>query len=154
MKFRLVDKILAWQPRRSIRGTKTVSFEEYRLKAAFGDEPALPESLLVESLFQLANWLIVLSSDFRQMGLVVRTHEIRFPGRLRPGQGMLMEITARSFRDDGILLDGRATVEGNTVAEGTGCLAAPVALADYCDPDDLRVLFSEIYRPHAEDAGA
>jgi 3-hydroxymyristoyl/3-hydroxydecanoyl-(acyl carrier protein) dehydratase len=76
MKFRMVDRILAYEPRRSIRGAKTVSFEEYQLKAAFGDEAHLPETLLLESFFQLGNWLIVLSSDFTQMGMVVRTERI------------------------------------------------------------------------------
>ena len=72
MKFRMVDRILAWQPRQHIRGIKTVSFEEYQLKAAFADQPHLPQTLVMESLFQLGNWLIMLSSDFSQMGLIVR----------------------------------------------------------------------------------
>jgi 3-hydroxyacyl-[acyl-carrier-protein] dehydratase len=147
MKFRMVDRILDWQPRRAIRGVKAVSFEEYELKDALGDEPCLPESLVMESLFQLGNWLIVLSSDFSQMGLVVRFEEIQFAKRLRPGRHLRMEVEIRSWRDDGILFDGRAMVEQETLATGRGCLALPVALGDYHDPDDLRVLFSEIYRP-------
>ena len=67
MKFRMVDRILAWQPRRSIRGLKVASFEEYQLKEPLADEPCLPETLLVESLFQLGNWLVVLTSDFTEM---------------------------------------------------------------------------------------
>ena len=63
MKFRLVDRILDWEPRRVIRGVKAVSFEEYELKRAWGDEPCLPESLVLESLLQLGNWLVIRSSD-------------------------------------------------------------------------------------------
>ena len=70
MKLRMVDRILDWKPRRSIVGVKAVSFEEYSLKSPWGRKAALPESLLVEALFQLGNWLIMLSSDFTQMGLV------------------------------------------------------------------------------------
>ena len=33
---------------------------------------------------------------------------------------------------------------------GCGCLATPAPLADYYDPQDLRVLFSEIYRPEID----
>ena len=76
MKFRMVDRILAWEPRRYIRGIKTVSFEEYRLKAVFADPPHLPQILVTEGLFQLGNWLIMLSSNFSQMGLIVRFQEI------------------------------------------------------------------------------
>ena len=53
----------------------------------------------------------------------------------------------RSWRDDGILFDGRAMVDDKLIAVGRGCLAVPTKLDDYYDPDDLRVLFSEIYRP-------
>ena len=147
MKFRMVDRITAWEPRRFIHGIKTVSFEEYRLKTAFAQPAGLPPTLTMESLFQLGNWLIMLSSDFTQMGLVVRVEGTRFPGVLPPGGSLALEVTVRSYRTDGILFDGRAMQDGRLITEGTGCLAVPAELADYHDPDDLRVLFSEIYRP-------
>jgi 3-hydroxymyristoyl/3-hydroxydecanoyl-(acyl carrier protein) dehydratase len=147
MKFRMVDRIVAWESRRMIKGIKTLSFEEYELKERLGDEPSLPESLLMESLFQLGNWLVVLSSDFSRMGLVIRLEEVRFEARLRPGHQLKIEAVVRSWRDDGILFDGFASVDEEQIAIGCGCLATPVALADYYDPDDLRVLFSEIFRP-------
>jgi 3-hydroxymyristoyl/3-hydroxydecanoyl-(acyl carrier protein) dehydratase len=145
MKFRMVDRILAWEPRRMIRGVKAVSFEEYELRERLGDEPCLPESLVMEALFQLGNWLIVLSSDYTRMGLVVQWGEVRFLARLRPGRRLLMEVNVRTWRDDGILLDGSASDGEKTIVTGSRCLAVPVALADYRDPDDLRVLFSEIH---------
>lgn len=153
MKFRLVDRILDWQPRQSIRGTKAVSFEEYELKWAFGEDPRLPESLVMESVFQLGNWLVVLSSDFTQMGLLVRTQKIHFLEPLRPGEVLLIEVLVRRYRDDGIVFDGRGLVGGQEIARGTGCVATPVELAEYYDPGNLRVLFSEIYRPDGEAVG-
>jgi 3-hydroxymyristoyl/3-hydroxydecanoyl-(acyl carrier protein) dehydratase len=152
MKYRMVDRILAWEPRRTIRGIKTVSFEEYELREPQGDEPYLPESLIMESLFQLGNWLVVLTSDYSQMGLVLQWDEASFPGRLRPGRRLHMEINARSWREDGIVFDGTAWDGEKTVAVGRRCLAVPVPLADYDDPDNLRVLFSEIHRPEAPDS--
>jgi 3-hydroxyacyl-[acyl-carrier-protein] dehydratase len=153
MKFRMVDRILGWESRKSIFGSKTVSFEEYQLKSAFGGEPRLPECLIMESLLQLGNWLIMLSSDFTQMGMVVRTQEISFTDTLRPGENLEMEVQVRSYRSDGIVFDGRAMVQGRLIAAGQGCLAVPVELGNYYDPDDLRVLFSEIYRPRKRDTG-
>ena len=147
MKFRMVDRILAWQPWKSIRGVKSVSFEEYRLKSAFGDEPHLPPTLLTEALFQLGNWLIMLSSDFSQRGLAVRMQEVRFLDTLRPGQSLLMEGKVRSHRADMVAFEGRALVGSEVIATVTGGLALLVDLEDYHDPDDMRVLFSEIYQP-------
>ncbi len=147
MKFRMVDRITSFRPRESICGTKTVSFEEYELKAALADEPRLPETLLMESLFQLGNWLIVLSSDFSQMGLLVRIEEAQFHGPVPPGASVQMDIRVKRYRSDGILFDGRACVGKNVVAVGSGCLATCVPLCEYHDPSDVKVLFSEIYRP-------
>ena len=147
MKFRMVDRILTWQPRRSITGVKAVSFEEYSLKSPWGPEAALPESLVMECLFQLGNWLIVLSSDFTQMGLLVRIGEVQFHGSLGPGQSLRMDIEAASYRDDGVVFNGVATAAGRPIVSGRGCLATPVDLADFHDPADLRVLYSEIHRP-------
>ncbi|MCX6903693.1 MAG: hypothetical protein NTW03_09495 [Verrucomicrobia bacterium] len=147
MKFRLVDRILAWSPYERIVGVKAVSFEEYSLKEAFGEEARLPETLLLESFLQLGNWLILLSSGYRQMGMVVRISEARFCDALRPGQHVQMEITLVRRSQDGFELSGEGRVNGRAVITGIGCLAAPVPAAEYVNPDNLRVLFSEIYRP-------
>ena len=147
MKFRLVDRITAWEPRRSIHGVKAVSYEEYELKAAFGGDRRLPESLALESLFQLGNWLIMLSSDFVEMGLVLRLERCSFGAGLGPGDVMQMELSARSYRDDGIVFDGIATSRGREVVRGEGCLTVPGPLTHYCDPESLRTLFGEIYAP-------
>jgi 3-hydroxyacyl-[acyl-carrier-protein] dehydratase len=147
MKFRMVDRILDWQSRRSITGLKTVSFEEYSLKSSFGGEACLPESLLIEGMFQLGNWLIMLSSDFSQMGLLVRVEEVTFREPLRPGQRLSMEVNVVSYRGDGISFNGKAFVGNQEIAAGRGCLATPVPLTDFHNPADLKVLFSEIHRP-------
>jgi 3-hydroxymyristoyl/3-hydroxydecanoyl-(acyl carrier protein) dehydratase len=146
MKFRMIDRILAWKPRRTIRGVKAVSFEEYELRKRLGDEPCLPESLVLEALFQLGNWLVILSSDFTRMGLVVQWREVRFPARLRPGRRLHIDVTVRRWRDDGMLFDASASDGQQTIVAGSRCLAVPAPLADYYDPDDLRVLFSEIHQ--------
>jgi 3-hydroxyacyl-[acyl-carrier-protein] dehydratase len=147
MKFRLVDKIVAWSPYQSISGIKAVSFEEYCLKESFGDEPRLPETLLLESFLQLGNWLILLSSDFRETGMVVRISEVRFHGFLLPGRQLRMEVALVRRREDGLELSGTGQVDGQTIITGLGCVAVPVPAAELVDPANLRVLFSEIYEP-------
>ena len=147
MKFRMVDRIVEWQPHRRICGVKAVSFEEYELSRSVGAEPCLPATLMLESLFQLGNWLVMLSTDFRQMGLVLRFDEVRFWDRLRPGESLHMEVVVRNWREDGLVFDGHGRTDRQTLVAGRGCLALPVGLADYHHAADLRVVFSEIYRP-------
>ena len=57
MKLRCVDRILGWEPWRTISGVKAVSFEEYCLPARLGLPEHLPSSLALESVFELARWL-------------------------------------------------------------------------------------------------
>ncbi|MEI6674622.1 MAG: hypothetical protein WCO57_05550 [Verrucomicrobiota bacterium] len=146
MKFRFVDRITSWQAHERITGLKAVSFEEYSLKNAFGDAPRLPEILLLECLLQLGNWLILLSTDFQQMGSVIRIHEVQFHGALRPGRVVQMEVTMLRHHADGFELCGEGRVDGQLIISGLGCLAAPLATSNYFDSADLRVLFSEIYQ--------
>lgn len=147
MKFRLVDKITSWVAWQSITGVKSVSFEEYSLKEIFGETPRLPEMLLLESFLQLGNWLVMLSSDFRQMGMVARMSEVQFHGSLLPGQQLQLEVKLTRRRHDGFELVGWGQADGRTIISGTGCVAALAPLAEYQDPQDMRVLFSEIYEP-------
>lgn len=147
MKFRMVDRIIDVEPGKSIRGMKTVSFEEYQLKAAFCSDCWLPESLVMESFFQLGNWLIMFSTDFKKMGLLVRIEQVKFESLLRPGRSMFMEVEIKRYRDDGVLFDGRAMMDDEIIAIGKGCLATLVDSAEYFNPDDLKVLFTNIYRP-------
>ncbi len=148
MKFRMVDRIIDFEPQKSIRAIKAVSFEEYQLKSAFTNQPCLPESLILETIFQLGIWLIMLSSDFSEMGLLVRTHEIQFKKPVSPGQSMLIEVQVRRYRSDGVLFDGQVWVNQQIIACGKGCLATVVRVAEFFDPNDLKVLFSEIYKPN------
>ncbi len=150
MKWRLVDHIVSWSPYVRIRGLKAVSFEEYSLKEALGDESRLPESLLLESLFQLGNWLIMLSSDFTLMGIVTRMSSVRFEQSLRPGQRLEMEVRLERQREDGFEFSGHGRADGHVVITGSGCLAVPVPLRDFANPEALRVLFSEISQPMVE----
>ena len=147
MKFRLVDRILSWTPHQCIRGIKAVSFEEYSLKAAFGDEGRLPETLLLESLLQLGNWLILLSTDFQQMGMVVKMGRVEFHDALKLGQQAEIEVNLRQGREEGFLLSGAGRVDGRPIITGVDCLAVPVRADDYLSPEDMRVLFSEICQP-------
>ena len=150
MKFRMVDRILAWEPHRTIRGVKAVSFEEYVLRERLGYPPCLPESLILESLFQLANWLVILSTDYAQMCIGAQWDEARFLGPLLPGRRLHMEVSVSGWRDDGVIVEGTVSDGRQSIASVRRCLTALLPLADYYDPDDLRVLYSEIFRPEEE----
>jgi len=147
MRFRFVDRILAWAPHERIRGIKTVSLEECNLKEPFGGQPHLPETLALESFLQLGNWLVLLSTDFRQFGLITRIGTVQFDQAIGPGQQLIMELTVVRHRSEGWEIAGEGWVDGRVAMRGFGCLAMAVPAENLTDPAGLRVRFSEIYQP-------
>ncbi|OIP21939.1 hypothetical protein AUK22_11085, partial [bacterium CG2_30_54_10] len=99
MKFRLIDKITGWETRSRAVGIKAVSFEEYCLKQAFGDSERLPESLELQAVFDLACWLVILSSDFKKTACPISVEKIEFKNFLLPGQRMEVRVEVASFDD-------------------------------------------------------
>jgi 3-hydroxymyristoyl/3-hydroxydecanoyl-(acyl carrier protein) dehydratase len=144
MKFRMVDKILEWEAYRSIRGVKAVSFEEYESKKPLGGNARLPESLLLESLFQMGNWLIVLSSDFQRMGIVKEFGSVQFAGELRPGKRLSIDVQVKEHDERRFVFDAQGSDGSKHIVQAEGCIFELALLTDYYNPDDLRVLYSEI----------
>ena len=152
MKLRLLDAIESWEPHRAIRGRKVVSFEEYMLRRPLGRAEELPESLVLGSMIELAAWLAILSSDFTQMALPCEVGEVRFVSALGPGQRLSLQLTVCPGDHGQIIADGRGRVADRPVLEVADLRMCLRPLTEYHNPDDLRVLFSEIHRPMAEAA--
>jgi hypothetical protein len=70
-----------------------------------------------------------------------------FHGPMLPGHRLQMEILVRGWHDDGIWIEGSVSDGQQTIVTADRCLAMLFPLADYYDPDDLRVLYSEIHHP-------
>ncbi len=144
MRFRLVDRIDRWAVQESIDGAKAVSFEEVELRKELGLSPALPETLLIESLFQLANWLITLSTGYEKVGLILNVRRIKMTRPAQPGEVVHLHVDWRATREEAALFDGWCEASGERILEGTGCMAYLADLRDFDSEADLRVLFEEI----------
>jgi len=104
----------------------------------------------MESLFQLGNWLIVLSSDFSRMGLIEGAESVNFIKPVGPGDVLEVHVETAHCREEGVLFDGSIRTNGTIVAHASGCRMRPAPLDDYRNPEDMKTLFSEIHRPFAE----
>jgi len=144
MKFRMVDRILSWDPERGIRGVKAVSFEEYSLKEPFGGPAALPESLLLQSAFELGAWLLIFSSDFKEGGAAMGWEEAKFVTPVGPGERVLLEVTARADGGGDLLLDATGKVGEREAFYARGLGLRRIPLSELGDPEDYRTLASEI----------
>jgi len=148
MKFRLADKITGWEKCAQIRGVKAVSFEEYCLKTPMGDVECLPESLIMESFFQFAGWLTILSTGYSKTCLVQGWENMVFNLQLKPGQKMMVSVTAKEFTGERIVFDAVGIRDGQEIAKCRDVFAEIYPVEAFFDPADLKTLYSEIYQPN------
>ena len=147
MKLRMVDRILSWERDRQILGVKAVSFEEYCAKAPLGDAERLPESLMLQSLLQLGNWLLILSSGFTRMGLITELDEVRFAAPVLPGQRLALDVFMQRSDGETASFAGIGRMGQSAAVCVQKWRVQCCALDLYYDPRDLRVLYEEICRP-------
>jgi hypothetical protein len=95
-------------------------------------------------MFQLANWLIVLSTGFRKIGLILSVRSIRVKRPPTQGETVNLHVDWRASRPEGALFTGWGRVGDEEILTGEGCMAYLTDLCDLEDAGDLRVLFEEI----------
>jgi 3-hydroxyacyl-[acyl-carrier-protein] dehydratase len=146
MRYLLVDRIVEWKERESIKGIKNVALSEDFLEFHFPKKPVMSGVLLLEALVQLAGWLEAASSDFQRWFLLSQVHRATFYGFALPGDSVQLEVRRRSEEpSQPNSFSGLCTVGGKrkVVAEFEGEV---VPLAELENIDDQRRLFQFLTR--------
>jgi 3-hydroxymyristoyl/3-hydroxydecanoyl-(acyl carrier protein) dehydratase len=145
MKFRGLDRLGSWAPRQWILGDKAVSFEEFTLAERFGGEPCLPTGLLLQAGVDLASWLVMLSTDFQGFWLPREVGPTRFLAPLRPGGRAVIRVEVSSWSTEGQMICRISAHQGEKqLLAGEEWAGQILPLEKFRNPDDMRVLFSEI----------
>jgi 3-hydroxyacyl-[acyl-carrier-protein] dehydratase len=116
--FLLVDRIVEMEPERVV-GIKNVTLNEPFFMGHFPDFPVMPGVLIVEAMAQTAGVLVLQSMPDRQNKLVllVAIDYARFRRPVVPGDTLRMEMTIVKRKASVAKIAGRATVDGQLVAE-------------------------------------
>lgn len=126
--FLLLDRIVAFDPRKRITAIKNVTANEPFFQGHFPGHPIMPGVLVLEALAQ-AGALMILYED-----RVPGEHLIYFTGvdgaRFRqpvvPGDQLRLEVEVLRFRSTAGRMQGRAFVGEKLAAEGTlSCAVVP-----------------------------
>lgn len=133
MKFRFVDRVHEILPGKSIRGSKTVSLEEYFLLRPSGIRSVFPPMLMVEALFQLGNILIFRTYE-DQLALISMFQKIEFYEMLAPGRKLDMEVSIQSRIEDTVKINGKGYIDGTLAIEGIDCTAVLVRAGTLVNP--------------------
>lgn len=94
--FLLVDRVLAFEPGRSLTGLKNVSYNEPFFPGHFPQRPIMPGVLILEALAQATGILAFRSEgerpDHRSMYYLVGVDSARFKRPVEPGDQLILEV--------------------------------------------------------------
>jgi 3-hydroxyacyl-[acyl-carrier-protein] dehydratase len=127
MRFTLVDRVLEWQPGKSLRAVKYLTAAEEYLADHFPSFPVMPGVLMLEALVESAAWLWRLTTDFQHSVIVLReSKNVKYGTFMEPGKRM--EISVEWFKQDG----DKLTFKGKGAnQEGAQTVSAQFTLHGY-----------------------
>ncbi len=116
--FLLVDRILEIDEKRIV-GLKNVTINEHFFQGHFPGAPVMPGVLIIEAMAQVAGILTYRDLPDRDKKLIYFTgiENARFRRPVVPGDQLRIEMEVLNRRGNFGKMQGRATVDGKTVAD-------------------------------------
>ena len=145
MRFHLIDRVVEWEPGKSVHGRKLTSRSE-EFWEEDGDELRMPPPLVLEALCQAGTWLVMISTDRRKRAALLSIGSVDFLGDVRPGDVLDLEGTVESMNDEVAVVSGRVTVDGRPVLEAGDIMCALIDAGDLADLDDTERLQTMLTR--------
>jgi 3-hydroxyacyl-[acyl-carrier-protein] dehydratase len=144
MRFLLVDSIVDLELGIRAVGIKNVTMSEDFFADHFPDRPIMPGMLIIESMVQLADWVVRQASDFATLGLASGFESIKFRRIVRPSDQLRLEVRRLSGTDATATFQGKAYRLDELVASASLTLALH-PLKAYLDPEEARRAFEILY---------
>ena len=99
MRFHLVDRVLEWEPAKSVRARKLTSLGEEFWEDE-GDDLVMPPPLVLESFCQAGTWLVMITTDTRKRAALLSIGSVEFLADVRPGDVIELEGSVESMNDE------------------------------------------------------
>ncbi len=118
--FLLVDRILEWEPDKKIIGLKNVTINEPFFQGHFPNAPIMPGVLILEAMAQVGGVLAIASMPNAGEGTLMYfmgLDQVKFRKPVVPGDQLILDIEVTKARGKVRKLTGKATVDGQLVAE-------------------------------------
>ena len=139
MRFHLIDRVLSYEPSRSVRGRKVTSLSEEYWEDG-GDGLEMPPPLILEALCQAGTWLIMITTERRKRAALLSIGTVDFIAPVRPGDVLVLEGEVDSMTDEVAVVSGRVTVDERPVLEAKDIMCALIDAGDLADLDDTERL--------------
>jgi len=147
MRFLLVDSILELEPGARAAGIKNVTMSEDFLADHFPNRPIMPGSMIIESMVQLADWVVRQASDFRQLGMANSFDNLKFRRVVGPGSQLRLEVKILEQGEAEAKVQGKAYCLDALVASASFTLSLE-PIERYLDPAEARRMFRLLYPDH------
>ena len=118
--FLLVDRIIDVDPGKRVVGIKNVTINEPFFTGHFPGNPVMPGVLILEAMAQTGAVLVLREGGEAfagKMFYLAGIDKVRLRRPVVPGDQLRMELTVLSLRQRSCKMAGRATVDGQLVAE-------------------------------------
>ena len=145
MNFQFVDRIYSYEKDLSIKGCKLVSLEEYFLNRPHGRKKDFPSLLLIETIIQLASWLVIISSEFKKVAIISDFEKVEFLKIPSSGDKLLLEVNILVLNSNSIVFNAFIKIKDEIIFKASNLSCSLDYLDKYYSPEDLKVKFEELF---------
>ena len=149
MRFHLIDRIDAYEPRESVTARKVTSYSEEYWEQGPDGETRMPPPFVLEAFCQAGTWLIMISTERAKRAALLQVGSVTWYRDVRPGDVLVLEGRIASFGEESAVLGGTASVDGETVLECGDVMCALIDADTLADLDDTLRLQNMLTREGA-----
>ena len=147
MRFKFVDRILSFEPRKSMTGIKNVTRGEPFFYLLPNGVRFLSPAIVAEATMQMGSWLIQASTDFKFRPVLLADECTTFSERLiQAGDQIKIEVSIDHWDDEIVHISGTCYVNDKIVLRSDCCRAYLLPLGDFQDPVLVKQEFATLYQ--------
>jgi 3-hydroxyacyl-[acyl-carrier-protein] dehydratase len=117
MRWIWIDRFVDFNPGKSARATKNLTFAEDVFAEHFPGYPVMPGSLILEGLAQTGGILVGEANEFREKVVLAKIPSARFHREAVAGEQLVYDVELLHMRPEGAAVQGKVSSAGDLVAE-------------------------------------